>query len=139
MKTESFLGKGWSFPPTFDLSNKSIEMVENQKDIEQSLEILLSTRVGERVLRSDYGCDLTAMLFESITVTLLTKIKRIIERAITQYEPRIDLDNIFFTNQNKNQLEGIINIQLEYTIRSTNSRLNFVYPFYIKEGTNIKN
>jgi phage baseplate assembly protein W len=139
MKTESFLGKGWSFPPTFDLSNKSIEMVENQKDIEQSLEILLSTSVGERVLRSDYGCDLTAMLFESITVTLLTKIKRIIERAITQYEPRIDLNNIFFTNQNKNQLEGIINIQLEYTIRSTNSRLNFVYPFYIKEGTNIKN
>jgi phage baseplate assembly protein W len=114
-------------------------MVENQKDIEQSLEILLSTSVGERVLRSDYGCDLTAMLFESITVTLLTKIKRIIERAITQYEPRIDLNNIFFTNQNKNQLEGIINIQLEYTIRSTNSRLNFVYPFYIKEGTNIKN
>ena len=136
MKPKSFLGTGWSFPPTFDLIDKSIEMVENQEDIEQSLEILLSTRVGERVLRSDYGCDLTAMLFESITVTLLTKIKRIIERAITQYEPRIDLNNIFFTN--KNQLEGIINIQLEYTIRSTNSRLNFVYPFYIKEGTNIK-
>ena len=136
MKPKSFLGTGWSFPPTFDLIDKSIEMVENQEDIEQSLEILLSTRVGERVLRSDYGCDLTAMLFESITVTLLTKIKRIIERAITQYEPRIDLNNIFFTN--KNQLEGIINIQLEYTIRSTNSRLNFVYPFYIKEGANIK-
>jgi phage baseplate assembly protein W len=136
MEQENFLGRGWSFPPTFNFTQKSVEMVGGEMDIAQSLEILLSTRLGERVLRPDYGCDLTEMLFESITVTLLTKIKRIIEKAILLYEPRITLNNIFFTSPDA--LDGVVNIKIDYTIRSTNSRLNFVYPFYIKEGSNIK-
>ncbi|WP_111709997.1 GPW/gp25 family protein [Lutibacter citreus] len=137
MKKEHFLGTGWSFPPTFNLSEKSVEMVNDAEDIQQSLHILLTTNLGERVLRSDYGCEINTMSFETITVTFLTKVKRIIEKAITMHEPRIILDDIFFTNPNK-MIEGMINIQIHYTIRATNSRLNYVYPFYIKEGTYIK-
>ena len=137
MKKEHFLGTGWSFPPTFNLSEKTVEMVSDEEDIRQSLHILLSTNLGERILRSDYGCEINTMPFETITVTFLTKVKRIIEKAITMHEPRITLDNIFFTNPNK-MVEGMINIQIHYTIRATNSRLNYVYPFYIKEGTYIK-
>ena len=137
MVNDSFLGKGWSFPPTFNPNRKSVEMVTDEKDIAQSLEILLSTRLGERVLRSDYGCDLGVMLFESITVTFLTKVKGIIENAILLNEPRIELTDIFFTSPNDGN--GIINIQIEYIIRTTNSRFNFVFPFYIKEGTQLTN
>jgi phage baseplate assembly protein W len=93
--------------------------------------------LGERILRSDFGCGINTMPFENITTTLLTKIERIIEKAILKYEPRIDLQNIFFTKSNP--LEGVLYIQIEYAIRATNSRMNFVYPFYIKEGTNINN
>lgn len=137
MKEEHFLGTGWSFPPTFNLSKKAVEMVSNEEDIQQSLHILLTTNLGERILRSDYGCEINTMPFETITVTFLTKVKRIIEKAIIIHEPRITLDDIFFTNPNK-MVEGMINIQIYYTIRATNSRLNYVYPFYIKEGTYIK-
>ena len=138
MEKEDFLGTGWSFPPTFNFSEKSVEMVSDELDIQQSLHILMTTNLGERILRSDYGCQINLMPFESITVTFLTKVKRIIEKAITMHEPRITLDNVFFTNPDK-MIEGLINIQIYYTIRATNSRLNYVYPFYIKEGTYIKN
>ncbi len=137
METEDFLGTGWSFPPTFNLSQKKVEMVSNEEDIRQSLEILLSTRLGERVLLSEYGCGINTMPFENITVTFLTKMKSIIKKAILLYEPRIDLEEIFFTSPSPE--EGVVNIQLQYSIRATNSRLNFVYPFYIKEGTYVKN
>ena len=136
MEQEDFLGTGWSFPPTFNLSEKKVEMVSDEEDIRQSLEILLSTRLGERVLLSEYGCGINTMPFENITVTLLTKMKAIIKKAILLYEPRIDLEEVFFTSPKSE--EGIVNIQLQYSIRATNSRLNFVYPFYIKEGTYIK-
>ena len=136
MEQDDFLGKGWSFPPTFDLIERSVTMVEDEVDIQQSLDVLLSTSLGERVLRSDFGCGINTMPFENITTTLLTKMERIIEKAILKYEPRIQLDAVFFTKTNA--VEGVLYIQIEYTIRSTNSRLNYVYPFYIKEGSHIK-
>ena len=136
MNKEDFLGTGWSFPPTFDLHRQTVETVSDEEDIKQSLEILMSTRIGERILLSDYGCGIHAMPFKNITVTFMTKLKSIIKKAVLLYEPRIELEEIFFTSPKSE--EGVINIQLQYRVRTTNSRLNFVYPFYIKEGTYIK-
>ncbi|MBB4804814.1 phage baseplate assembly protein W [Chryseobacterium defluvii] len=137
MKTDDFLGTGWGFPPTFDPIARTVETVSDEQDIYQSLQILLSTQLTERVMRSDFGCDLTPLLFENITVTLLTKIKGIIEHSILMYEPRIDLNDIYFASEN-NETQGVIRIQIEYTIRATNSRHNYVFPYYLEEGTYIK-
>ena len=136
MNDETFLGTGWSFPPTFNSFSRGVETVSGETDVRQSLQILLSTNLGERVLRSDFGCNLTPLLFENITVTLLTKIKEIIKNAILKYEPRIDLKDIYFESQEDNQ--GVIKIEIDYLIRTTNSRQNYVFPFYLEEGTYIK-
>jgi uncharacterized protein len=133
MEKDSFLGKGWTFPPTFNNVLGTIQMVSDEKDIFQSLHILLSTQLKERVMRSDFGCDLSPLLYENITVTLLTKIKGIIENAILLYEPRIDLIEVDFSNSDTNN--GVINIDIIYRIRATNSRKNYVYPYYLEEGT----
>ncbi|MEY8760240.1 GPW/gp25 family protein [Chryseobacterium tongliaoense] len=137
MKTDDFLGTGWGFPPTFNPVTRTVETVSDEQDIHQSLQILLNTQLTERVMRSDFGCDLSPLLFENITVTLLTKIKGIIEHAILMYEPRIDLNDIYFASEN-NDTQGMIRIEIEYTIRTTNSRHNYVFPYYLEEGTYIK-
>jgi len=136
MSDETFLGIGWGFPPVFSSSNKTVVTVRDAEDVKQSLHILLTTELNERVMRSDYGCNLSPLLFENITVTLLTKIKEIIKQSILKYEPRIDLENIYFGSDDSK--EGIIVIEIEYLIRTTNSRQNYVFPFYLEEGTYIK-
>jgi len=136
MNDKTFLGTGWGFPPTFNLEAGTVETVSDAKDVLQSLQILLSTQLGERILRSDFGCNLTPLLFENSTVTLLTKIKEIIKTAILKYESRIDLDEIYFTSDASK--EGVLNIEIDYRIRTTNSRQNYVFPFYLEEGTYIK-
>ncbi len=136
MEKKSFSGTGWSFPPTFNNISGTVETVSDEIDIIQSLHILLSTQLKERVMRSDFGCDLTALLYENITVTLLTKIKGIIENAILLYEPRIDLIDVDFFNEKTNN--GIINIEIVYQIKGTNSRKNYVFPYYLEEGTFVK-
>lgn len=136
MEEKKFLGTGWSFPPTFRKEKKSVSMVEGELDVQQSLEILISTSLGERVLRSDYGCGIKAMSFESMTVSMMTKLERLIEKAILKYETRIDLENVSL--KNSVPLEGILYIQIQYRVRTTNSRNNFVYPFYIREGSLIE-
>lgn len=42
----SFLGKGWAFPPEFSHNDNPTRMFNYEEDIRQSLIILLSTRTG---------------------------------------------------------------------------------------------
>jgi uncharacterized protein len=133
---KSFLGTGWGFPPDFDNTTNNVGMISDAEDIQSSLEILLSTRPGERVMRPDYGCNLDELVFEALTTTFTTYIKDLITTAILYHEPRIQVNKIEL--QEAGELEGRILIIIEYTIRSTNSRFNFVYPFYRAEGTEIK-
>ena len=130
----SFLGTGWSFPPTFRRSTRSVEMLSDEYDIQSSLEILLSTRVGERVMQPKYGCNMEKLLFEPLDTTLQAYMKDLIRTAILYFEPRIILESITLEPVVN---EGRININIEFTIATTNTRNNFVYPFYLNEGIEI--
>lgn len=132
----SFLGKGWGFPPEFNKRSKTLKMVAEEDDIRESLRILLATTPGERIMQPTYGCRLNALLFESINESTITEIRDIIERAILFFEPRINLDEVRFDLDQ--EINGLLKINLFYTIRETNSRSNMVYPFYVLEGTNIR-
>lgn len=131
-KENSFLGRGWDFPPTFNKETKQVVMIEEEEDIRSSLEILLSTRPGERIMQPKYGCALDELSFEPLNTTMKTYIKDLIETAILYFEPRIEPLKITLEDDTFN---GIVRIHIEYKVRSTNSRYNFVYPFYKNEGT----
>ena len=131
----SFLGTGWSFPPHFDKRKKELVLVSDEEDIKQSLMILMTTELGERVMNHDYGAGLSGMLFEPLTTNLKTYMTDLIERAILNYESRIELDEVEMDDTG--ELEGMILINIKFTIRATNSRSNIVFPFYREEGTNI--
>ncbi len=132
----SYLGKGWSFPPSFSKASGSVDMLSDVADIESSLHILLSTRPGERVMQPDYGCNLDRLMFEPLTTTLKTYMYDLVKMAILHHEPRIKPDGITFTGSNDN--EGLVLITVSYTVVTTNTRFNYVYPFYKNEGTDVK-
>lgn len=111
-------------------------MVAEEEDIRESLRILLSTRPGERVMQPDYGCGLHAMVFENLDESTVTELKDTVERAILFYESRITLEGIDVNTED--ELEGRLKIQLNYTVRKTNTRSNIVYPFYYLEGSQVR-
>jgi uncharacterized protein len=133
--TNNFLGRGWSFPPSFDVNTKEVVMTEKEVDINRSLEILLSTRVGERLMQPKFGCNMDDLVFEALSTTNITLIKDKINTAILYFEPRIDVKKIEVDVNNV--LEGIILVSIDYVVRATNSRFNFVYPYYRNEGTEL--
>jgi len=130
---DSFLGTGWSFPPTFGRGGAEVHTVFGVEDIEQSLAILLATRRGERVMREDFGCDLSEFLFGEISQGLIGRVRSVIADAILHDEPRITLNDIDVSESRAR--EGLLLISLDYTIRATNSRYNMVYPFYLREAS----
>lgn len=129
-----FVGRGWSFPPAFNKIAKNVEQREGNDDIIESLQILLTTLPGERIYDSNYGCDLTPLLFEPFTTSLKTRLSERIRTAIILYEARIEF---LATEFNLNLEEGIMYISVEYKIKKNNSRFNMVFPFYLKEGTEL--
>ena len=135
---KAFLGTGWSFPTQFHKQGGKVnlKMVSAEDDVRESLNILLSTMPGERTMQPAYGCRLKAMLFEDINESTVTEIKDLIERAILFFEPRITLDGIDV--EADDLYEGRIDIKLSYTIRTTNTRSNVVYPFYFLEGSQVR-
>lgn len=128
----SFLGRGWGFPPTFSRQTGQVIMTADEEDINKSLEILLSTTIGERFLQPLYGCNLEEYVFETMNASTKTSIKITVKNAILMFEPRIkllvvDLLDDFIA-------EGRIDISVDYEVINTNTRFNLVYPFYLNEA-----
>ncbi len=131
----SFLGRGWTFPPSFNSNLGKVTMVSGEQDIKESLHILLSTRLGERIMLPQYGCNLEDQVFNAINNTTKTIIRDQVETAIIYHEPRIDVEGVKIDGSSLP--EGFLTISIHYKIRATNSRTNVVFPFYINEGNNL--
>jgi uncharacterized protein len=128
----SFLGAGWSFPPRFSRGGAEVEMVSGAEDIHQSLQILLGTQLGERVMQDQFGCDLGGMLFEEIDQGLINRVTALVSDAILYHEPRIKLHGLDISQDSS--WHGLLLIRIDYAVRGTNSRYNMVYPFYLYEA-----
>lgn len=132
---QSFLGRGWSFPPQFNNETGGVEMVSDYEDIEQSLDILLSTSLGERVMQPKYGSNLHDFQFEAMNDTFLGFLRDLVEKAILYYEPRIVTERVEITPDGQfDALEGRLIISIDYFVATTNSRYNYVYDYYLREA-----
>ena len=130
-----YIGTGWGFPPEFSKSKGGIRMTEGIEDIQKSLEILFTTARGERVMRPDYGADLSQYLFEPLDTTMRTYVRELIRDAILFHEPRIRLIDLSLESINE---EGHLQMDLTYEVKGSNSRFNFVFPHYKEEGSDIR-
>ncbi|MBQ0946125.1 GPW/gp25 family protein [Ideonella sp. 4Y16] len=120
----AFLGRGWSFPPAFGAGG--VQMREGEDDIHEALRILFGTVAGERFLRPGWGLSLRPMLFEPLDTTRRTELAEQIKVQLLVHEPRIELLALDVRETEPGRLQ----VQLDYRVRSTNSRFNLVYPFY---------
>ena len=134
MATESqgkaFLGVGWAFPPEASASG-DITAAAYETDIQQSVRIILGTAPGERVMRPDFGAGLKTLVFEPLNTTTAALAQYNVERALLQWEPRIDQIKVKVTAQSS---PASLIIDIRYRVRLTNVFYNLVYPFYLTEG-----
>ena len=131
----SFLGTGWEFPPAFvKQGQNTVRLSTGEDDVNQSLEILLGTVLGERIMQPGYGADMSRLLFEPLNASLSTYIKDLILTAVRKYEGRISVENVFLETVHE---EGLLNISLDYRLKAIDSRFNFIYPFYLDRAKSL--
>jgi phage baseplate assembly protein W len=128
---KDFMGQGWKYPVRADIDGK-ITVSKYEEDIQEAIRIILGTAKGERLMRPDFGCVLNEYVFSSMNTANLRLIEYSVREALIQWEPRIEVLDVQTDTQYAN--EGKLMINIEYEVRATNTMLNFVYPFYLKEG-----
>ena len=134
-ENNSFLGIGWSFPPEFPRQGAAVQMASGDEDVRQSLLILLQTAKYTRLMQPEFYCDLAAFAFQQNNRQNQAKIKGTIAEAILNNEPRVDCGKI---NISVDPIQpDILQIEVNYRVRSTNSRQNIVFPFYLDEGNEV--
>jgi phage baseplate assembly protein W len=124
----SFLGTGWSFPVELDAKGR-IKMAAGEDSIRQSIWTILSTAPGERMMRPDFGCGIDDFAFSVNDAGLAGHVADAVQDALAIWEPRIDVLGVnAFPDQSK---PNLLLVEIHYQVRSTNSRFNLVYPFYL--------
>jgi phage baseplate assembly protein W len=129
-----FLGVGWAFPVARDPQGE-IAVAAYEEDVRQAIRIILGTNQGERVMRPDFGAGLRALLFEPLSVTTLSLTQHRVERALVEWEPRIEVLDVRVGFGSQGAASGTLLIEIDYRVRATNTFYNLVYPFYLLEGT----
>ncbi|MGY0490288.1 GPW/gp25 family protein [Streptomyces sp. WG-D5] len=127
----AFLGTGLAFPPHVTADGRIAE-AQYEDDVRQAVLVVLGTEPGERVMRPRFGAGLRTFVFEPLTVALTARIAEQVRGALTDWEPRIDVASVDVTDRDR--ARGVLNIDITYRVRATNTLRNLVYPFYLREG-----
>jgi phage baseplate assembly protein W len=129
---KEFLGRGWAFPFMLLPDTGTVATAAYETDIQQAIEIILGTSRGSRVMRSDFGCGIHDLPFDVIDTALLAQVQRDVSEALRKFEARIDVLQV--TIDQTKVPDGILDVSIDYRVRTTNQPGNYVYPFYFKEA-----
>lgn len=132
---KEFLGSGWSFPIMFSVGNHQLNLTQYENNISDTIEVIMKTNLGERPLVPKFGSGLEEFFFQKMSSTLKGDIQNTVKNALLENEPRITVNNVDveFTDI----ASGLVEVIIDYEYNKTNTRHNYVYPFYLKEGTNL--
>lgn len=126
-----FLGVGWAFPVARGEDGR-YSTAAYEESIRQSIRIILSTAKGERVMRPDFGCGLQELVFAVNNATTQGQAESEVEEALIRWEPRIKLERV--RAEAGGEHGEALMISIDYRVRSTDSRFNLVFPFYLDRG-----
>ena len=126
-----FLGKGWKFPVRVN-GRGGLSFVSGAQSIADAIWIILSTPLGSRVMRPQFGCGVHDYVFAHNNANTKALVAQQVERALLRWEPRIDVLEVRV--ETHPETPNTLMIHVDYRIRANNAFHNIVYPFYINEG-----
>ncbi len=128
-KLSRLIGRGWAFPPQID-SRGNLSLTSGDAEIQQSIHIILSTAIGERVMRPDFGCRIHELVFAPNNNATQSAAKRYIREALGRWEPRIQVKDIR-TIPDPTNMAGILMIEIDYVVKASQDPRSLVLPFYL--------
>lgn len=128
MEERKFLGTGVKFPPQVNKSTGRFALSSGAESVKESVYIILMTQRGERWLEPYFGSRLMSYTFMDTSITMLSLMAHDLRTILLEQEPRISNVDVDIDPEVR---EGCLVVNIQYTIRETNTRDNLVFPFYL--------
>jgi phage baseplate assembly protein W len=125
--SDEFVGSGWSFPLRTDPTGR-MALVSHDREVEESIRLILGTAFGERPMRPDYGCAIHDYVFGGADPDLAARLAEAVRAALVRWEPRIDLLDVQVGFDEDEA--ALVYIDVRYSVGDTNDPRNLVFPFY---------
>ena len=90
-----------------------------EDSVRQCIQVILSTRPGEQLMRPEFGAGLDTFLHEPNTLVTRRRIRDRVQASLQQWEPRIQLQQVD-VDEVSNQ-PSQIRVEIWYRIRRTGS------------------
>ena len=91
---------------TRNLVTSDVVQIEDVIAVKRSVKNLVQTNFYERPFHPELGCGIRSLLFEPFTPVTGIFIRRKVEEVITNYEPRVRLDQVVVTESpDRNSIE----------------------------------
>jgi phage baseplate assembly protein W len=126
------IGQGWRFPVKVNAKG-ALDWSSGPERIQAAIWIILSTSLGERLMLPTFGAGIKDYVFESNSEVMCGRLQTAVQRALTQWEPRIQVVSVQATPSPEQ--DSLVLVSISYQIRDTNELYNMVYPFFLTEGT----
>lgn len=125
---ERFIGAGLAFPMHVDATG-GVALVRREREIEESIRLILATAPGERPMRPEFGCGIHDYVFSPADGSTAGQIAYEVRVALERWEPRIDVEAVSVSIDALR--EGVLYVDVQYTHRGSNDPRNLVFPFYV--------
>lgn len=122
-----FVGRGWGFPLRID-PHGAMAMVADEREVEESIRIVLATSPGERAMRPEFGCRIHEHVFAPVGASTAGLLAFEVRDSLERWEPRITLDGVDVSFDREDT--SVVYIDVRYRINDTNDTRNLVFPFY---------
>jgi hypothetical protein len=127
---DAWLGIGSRFPLRPSERTGGLEWLGGMELVRQSIETILDTEPGERVMLPTFGCGLRRYLMAPNTATTRTAIQHDITDSLTSWEPRIRVTEVSVTPSEDDPT--LVWIDISYVRVGDLRPDNLVYPFYLR-------
>nr|WP_218008056.1 GPW/gp25 family protein [Herbidospora sakaeratensis] len=121
--------RGVAFPVRVDATGGIAESAGGER-IRQSIQVILGTRPGERVMRPDFGCELHSLAFAPNTPATANLARHYVESALARWEPRIEVAGVNVANDLR---AGSLVITVGYRIRGAGDERVLTLPFSLEQ------
>jgi hypothetical protein len=126
-RAKDFVGSGWSYPVGVDMRGR-ISLSHRERDIEESMVMILLTPKGQRVMRPEFGCEIHELVFAPNNATTAGLAAYYVQEALRMWEPRIEVRRVDANPDSDN--DGRLLVQIDYEIKATYDQRSLVFPFY---------
>jgi phage baseplate assembly protein W len=123
MDTGKLLGRGIGFPPRVGPDGR-VQWSEGERNVRESIQIILTTERRERVMLAGFGGSLGQFLFEPNTVSTRHQISERIRQALVQWEPRITVESVSVEEDPRDTRSAIATITYKLVATGAHERVN---------------